>query len=90
MLSVSCQIALLLNKLAQLYVIAMCVYALVSWVPSLRGRWTMYLARIIDPALVPIRRVIPPIGGFDLAFLVLFFVVQWAGGALVRFSCFWY
>jgi YggT family protein len=80
--SMSCQIARLFSGALQLYIGAMVVYALTSWIPSLRGRWTSYLARIIDPVLEPIRRVIPPVSGFDLAFLVLFMGVQWLVGAI--------
>lgn len=86
-LSASCQAALLLHKVLDAYLIVLAVYALTSWVPSIRGRWTTYLARFIEPILIQIRRVIPPISGIDLAFLVLFFGVQWLGGAIVRISC---
>jgi YggT family protein len=85
--SPSCQLARLLQDLAQLYIIALIAYAVVSWIPSLRGRWTIYLERIIEPVLVPMRRVIPPVGGLDLSFMLLFFLVQWLSGAIVRLSC---
>jgi uncharacterized protein YggT (Ycf19 family) len=86
-LSASCQAALLLHKALDAYLIVLAVYALTSWVPSIRGRWTAYLARFIEPILTQIRRVIPPVSGIDLAFLALFFGVQWLGGAIVRVSC---
>jgi YggT family protein len=66
----------LLSKLFYAYLLLMIVYAIVSWIPSLRGRWTDYLAMVIEPVLAPVRRVIPPLGGFDLSFLVLFLVIQ--------------
>jgi len=89
-LSASCQAALLLQKALDVYLIALALYALSSWIPSIRGRWTAYLARFIDPVLIQIRRVIPPLAGLDLAFLALFLGVQWLGGAIVRFSCLLY
>jgi YggT family protein len=58
------------------YLLLLIVYAIVSWVPSLRGRWTDYLGMVIEPVLTPVRRVIPPLGGFDLSFLVVFIVIQ--------------
>lgn len=58
------------------YTVILFVYAVASWIPDLRGRWLYYLAAVVDPVLVPIRRIIPPIGGFDLAFLVLILVLQ--------------
>jgi YggT family protein len=58
------------------YLILMLVYAVVSWIPSLRGRWTDYLAMVIEPLLQPLRRIIPPMGGLDLSFLVLILAIQ--------------
>ena len=85
--SPSCQLARLLQDLAQLYIIVLVVYAVVSWIPSLRGRWTIYLERAVEPVLTPMRRVIPSVGGLDLSFLLLFLLVQWVSGAIVRLSC---
>ncbi|HEY4440984.1 MAG TPA: YggT family protein [Candidatus Elarobacter sp.] len=58
------------------YLLLLIVYALVSWIPSLRGRWTDYLGMVIEPVLTPVRRIIPPLGGLDLSFLVVFIVIQ--------------
>jgi len=66
----------ILSKLFGLYLLLMLVYAVVSWVPSLRGRWTDYLAMAVEPVLVPVRRVIPPIGGIDISFLIVFIILQ--------------
>lgn len=72
-----CTLAGVLSKLVYAYTILLFIYALLSWVPDLRGRWTYYLAMVIEPVLRPIRRIIPPIGGFDIAFIVLFLILQW-------------
>jgi YggT family protein len=64
------------NKIFGLYLLLMLVYAVVSWVPSLRGRWSDYLAMVIEPVLVPVRRIIPSVGGLDLSFLVVIIVLQ--------------
>lgn len=34
------------------------------------------LYRITDPVLVPLRRVIPPIGGLDLSVMIVILVIQ--------------
>jgi YggT family protein len=49
----------------------MLLYAVVSWVPSLRGRWSDYVAMVVEPVLQPVRRIVPPLGGIDLSFLVV-------------------
>jgi YggT family protein len=70
-----CGVWWLVEKFFQLYLILLFVYALLSWVPSLRGRWSDYLAMLIEPVLAPVRRVIPPLGGLDLSFMVVFFLI---------------
>lgn len=72
-----CTLAELLLYAVNIYTILLFVYAVISWIPDLRqGRWVSYLAAVIEPVLSPIRRIIPPVGGFDLAFLVLLLVLQ--------------
>lgn len=68
----------------------MIVYAVVSWVPSLQGRWTYYLSRIVEPVLNPVRRVIPPVGGLDIAFLIVIILVSYLIGAIPRAVCVYY
>jgi YggT family protein len=82
-----CAVWDVLSKLFGLYLLLMLVYAVVSWVPSLRGRWTDYLAMVIEPVLVPVRRVIPPLGGLDLSFLVVFIVLQFVMRMIASEPC---
>jgi len=55
--------------------VAVIVYAVLSWVstPSPIGA---VMARLVDPLLQPIRRVVPLVGGIDLSPLVLLLVLQ--------------
>ena len=78
-----CGVWWLVEKFFQLYLILLFVYALLSWVPSLRGRWSDYLAMLIEPVLAPVRRVIPPLGGLDLSFMVVFFLILTVLNAIV-------
>jgi YggT family protein len=73
---IPCELYSAVAKLLQLYVLIMLVYAVISWVPSLRGKWTQYVAMIVEPVLTPLRRIIPPIGGLDISFLVAILVIQ--------------
>jgi YggT family protein len=49
-----------------------------SWLPPTSGG-TATVSRILydltEPVLGPVRRVIPPLGMFDLSFMVVFFVL---------------
>jgi YggT family protein len=82
MSSLSCWIATVLVVVLRIFWFAMLLYAVVSWVPSLQGRWSNYLARIVEPVLAPVRRIVPPIGGFDLAFLIVIILVGWVINAI--------
>jgi len=76
-----------LGWILRVFWIAMIAYAVVSWVPSLQGRWTYYVARIVEPVLMPIRRIIPPVGGLDIAFLVVILLVGWLAANITRVVC---
>jgi YggT family protein len=69
--SLSCSAWIVLGWVLKIFWFAMLAYALVSWIPSLRGRWFDYVARVVEPVLIPVRRVIPPLGGLDLSFLIV-------------------
>jgi YggT family protein len=72
-----CALARLLYYAVWTYTVLMFVYAVISWIPDLRrGRWVYALASLIEPVLMPIRRIIPPVGGLDLAFLIVILVLQ--------------
>jgi len=71
-----CSLYTVVAWLLNAYVLIMLVYALVSWVPSLRGKWTDYVAMLVEPVLTPVRRIIPPIGGLDISFLVVIIALQ--------------
>jgi YggT family protein len=71
-----CSLYTVVAWLLNAYILVMLVYALVSWVPSLRGRWTEYVAMLVEPVLTPVRRIIPPLGGLDISFLVVIIALQ--------------
>jgi YggT family protein len=51
------------------------VFAVLSWVPS-QSPMTDVIERLVAPALMPIRRVLPLVGGIDLSPLVLLVLLQ--------------
>ncbi len=65
----------MLGYVLRIFWVAMLLYALVSWVPSLQGRWSVYVARIVEPVLMPVRRIIPPLGGLDLSFIIVILLI---------------
>jgi YggT family protein len=84
---VPCSVILVLHQLLMVYVVIMLVYAVVSWIPSIRGRWTNYVAMLVEPVLNPVRRIIPPLGGLDRSFLIVIFLLQVIDSALRGVAC---
>ena len=57
-------------------IIAMFVRAIASWF-RIDERYAIirFLARLTDPFIVPVRRIIRPVGIFDIAFFIGWFMV---------------
>ena len=70
----------ILCALLNLYVLALIVRAVISFFPIRPDSGLIPVIRaldsIIDPILMPLRRIIPPAGMFDLSFLVLFLLIE--------------
>lgn len=69
----------LVCELLTVYLLILFARAVLSWFPIRpdSGLVTVIrvLDRIIDPVLQPIRRVVPPMGMFDMSYLVLVIAV---------------
>lgn len=49
----------------------------------------MYIARIVEPVLMPVRRVIPPIGGLDLSFLIVIILLGYVMHSIPPAYCYY-
>ena len=62
-----------------IFLVILFARAILSWFPirpdTVTARLNRLLIDLTEWALRPLRRVIPPIGMFDLSFMVLFFVI---------------
>ena len=64
--------------------IALIVRVVSSWVRiSPYARWIRWSFTLTEWLLVPLRRLIPPLGMIDITPIVAFFVIQLLGSALV-------
>ena len=72
-----CQLDLAVVWIIRVYSLILLVYAVLSWIPDLRGQWVRYIAMLVEPVLSPLRRIIPPLGGLDLSFLVLILALNY-------------
>jgi YggT family protein len=67
----------LAGTILQFYFVAILIYALLSWFsPSGYNPAHQILARICEPLLAPVRRVIPPLGGLDFSALFVLIALQ--------------
>jgi YggT family protein len=68
----------LLGAFVTVYLVIMGARAVLSWFPpSSSGNGLATVNRLLmdltEPVLAPLRRIIPPVGMFDLSFMVAFF-----------------
>ena len=73
-----------INTLFSLYVLALMLRFLLAWVRAdFYNPVSQFLVKITNPVLLPLRRLIPPVGGIDMASVVLILAVQMLGIALI-------
>ena len=68
----------LLSLALSLFMLILFVRAILSWFPNrggVLGSINDMTVAITEPVLAPIRRRIPPMGGFDVSFLVVFLAI---------------
>lgn len=66
----------ILSILINLHIILVLLHAIGSWIPQIReSRFYEKLDSLISPILNPIRKVVPPVGGFDFSPLVFLFIL---------------
>jgi YggT family protein len=69
-----------LCAIGQIYVIFLIARAILSWFPirsdSPFATIVRFLNAVTEPVLAPLRRIIPPMGMFDISFLVAFLIIQ--------------
>lgn len=64
-----------------IYMLVLVARALMSWFPPPQhggafAQIASVIFEITEPVLAPLRRIIPPLGMFDLSFLVLFIALS--------------
>jgi YggT family protein len=69
-----------LCSLLQLYVLVLFARAILSWFPIRSDSAIMPVVRFVyvvtEPVLGPFRKIIPPLGMFDISYLVVFLLFQ--------------
>jgi YggT family protein len=69
-------IAELAIKFSNIYLYATIIYALISWFPNLNQSPVAEITNLlVNPILLRLRRIVPPVNGFDLTPLILIIIL---------------
>lgn len=72
----------LLYGLLSIYTLMIVIRIILSWVSPNGNRLTRFLGRFTDPLLIPFRRIIPPLGMFDLSPIVVLLLLNFVRAAI--------
>jgi YggT family protein len=72
-------LVMLIRFVQQALILLVIVYAVLTFVMSPYHPVRVALARVIEPLLRPIQRIVPPMGGVDFSPLVLIILIQLFG-----------
>ncbi len=68
-----------LAKIIGLYEIVIIVRIILTWVPhNANHPAAVFLHKITEPVLEPVRRIIPSIGGIDISPIIVFIILDFA------------
>lgn len=75
----------LIADVVQVLTLLIIVRAVLTWIPSVDYGHPVIRAivGITDPMLLPIRRLIPPLGGIDITPIVALLLIQFVGKMLI-------
>ena len=77
-------VANIINTVVQLVTILVIIKVFLSYFMSPYHPVRAAIDRIVDPMLVPIRRIIPPLGMLDLSPIILIVIVQILGRVIIN------
>ena len=69
-------LATLLSEITWIVIVVLILRAILSWISQGHNPIETVMQQLTEPMLAPIRKVIPPMGGFDLSILVLLIGLQ--------------
>ena len=78
-------IAYLINRIIQLLILVVIIQTILTYFLPPYNPIRQVLDRIVEPMLMPIRRVLPPLGMMDFSPLVLIILLEVIGSILQRF-----
>lgn len=69
----------LVDIITSLLVLLVLIYVVISYFMSPYQSFRMWVNRIVEPMLQPIRKLVPNIGMFDISPIILLLLIQFLG-----------
>ena len=73
-----------IDLIANLMFLLVLIYVVISYFMSPYHQFRMWVDRIIEPMLRPIRRIVPSVGMFDFSPIILLLIIQFVAWLLKR------
>jgi YggT family protein len=77
-------LAQLIGLMSNLLIILIFVWVILSWILAPYHPVREALDRIVEPMLVPIRRVVPMVGMMDFSPMILMILIELISGVLIK------
>ena len=71
-----------INTIISVLIFAIFIYVLLSFFLSPFHPVRRFIGSVVEPMLIPIRKLVPPIGGFDFSPLILIILLQIIGALI--------
>ena len=82
--NVSAFIGFVLYGLLSLYILFILIRFISQWFVFTRNTFLGFVQRVTDPVLIPMRRLIPPIGMFDISAMILLILIGFLQTLVLR------
>ena len=77
-------LAQLISMMSNLLIILIFVWVILSWILPPYHPVREALDRIVEPMLVPIRRIVPMVGMMDFSPMILMILIELISGVLIK------
>ncbi|MDQ3320845.1 MAG: YggT family protein [Acidobacteriota bacterium] len=77
-------IGILLYAAISVFILFVFIRFLSSWFVFSRNTFLGFVQRVTDPVLIPLRRLIPPVGMFDISAMILLFLLSFLQSIILR------
>ncbi len=82
--NISAFVGFTLYGLISLYILFIFIRFISMWFVFTRGTFLGFVQRVTDPVLIPLRRLIPPIGMFDISAMILLLLLGFLQSIIMR------